>query len=43
VRSSTPFGLKLMAVLGALSAFAAFLAFLRYPLRERNGKIVVVE
>lgn len=43
VRSATPLGLKLMAVLGALSAVAAFLAFLRYPLRERDGKIVVVE
>jgi len=43
VRSATPFGLKLMAVLGALSAVAAFLAFLRYPLRERDGKIMLVE
>ncbi|HUW60068.1 MAG TPA: MFS transporter [Candidatus Bathyarchaeia archaeon] len=43
VRSATPFGLKLMAVLGAVSAVAAFLIFLRYPLHEHGGKIVVVE
>jgi MFS family permease len=42
VKSATPFGLKLMAVLGAISAVAAFCAFLRYPLRERDGKIIVV-
>jgi len=42
VRATTPIGLKLMAVLGAIAAAAAFLAFLRYPLRERDGKIVVV-
>ena len=43
IKSATPLGLKVMAVLGALSAIAAFLVFLRYPLRERNGKIIVVE
>ena len=38
----TPFGLKVMAALCGLACMAAFFVFIRYPLRERDGKIVVV-
>ena len=37
----TEFGMKLMALLCAASAVIAFVVFLRYPIRERDGKIVL--
>lgn len=42
VRQATPLGLKLMALLCGMASVAAFVLFLRYPLRERDGKIVYV-
>ncbi len=42
MRPPTPWGLKAMALLCTLFSLAAFAAFLGYPLRERQGKIVLV-
>ena len=39
----TEFGLKCIAITAGLAAFAAFLVFLKYPLKERGGKIIVEE
>ncbi len=36
----TIFGLKTILVLGGISATASFLVFLKYPLREKDGKII---
>lgn len=41
-RSPTPRGLKIMALLCGLSALAAFLVFMRYPIRDKDGKISIV-
>lgn len=38
----TAYGLKLMAFLAGLACIGAFLLFIRYPLREHQGKIRVV-
>jgi len=42
-RAPTEFGMKLMALLCAAAAVIAFLVFLRYPLREREGKIMIAD
>lgn len=41
-RTATPFGLKLMALLCGVACVAAFVFFIKYPLRERDGKVVLV-
>jgi len=38
----TPYGLKLMTFICGLACIVAFLVFLKYPIRERDGKIVLV-
>ena len=38
----TPRGLKLVALASALSALVAFFVFLRYPIREKEGKVYLV-
>lgn len=38
----SPAGLKLVAVAATISAVIAFLVFLRYPLRERDGKVTYI-
>lgn len=38
----TVFGLKAMALLCGLACFAACLLFIKYPLRERGGKAVLI-
>jgi len=40
--SPTPHGMKIMALLCGLSALAAFCVFIKYPIRERDGKIFLV-
>ena len=40
--TASVFGLKLMILLCALTAVISFLLFLRYPIRERDGAIILV-
>lgn len=42
-RAPTAHGLKLMVLLCALSGVLAFLVFLKYPMRERDGKAVLID
>lgn len=41
-RTPTPRGLKYMVALSALACLVSFAAFVKYPLRERDGKVVLV-